>query len=79
MFNQKEYYKKWRLKNKKKMSDYMKKYRKKHPEYVEQENSKRRKGGEKMKCVICHKKAEFVGIVDKVSYFINKNGKKSKL
>ena len=55
MFNQKEYYKKWRLKNKKKMAAYMRKYRKEHPEYVKQQNEKnktKKKRGGKERWVI---------------------------
>lgn len=34
MFDKKEYYKKWRKKNLKKMKLYMRKYRKEHPETI---------------------------------------------
>ena len=42
-FNQANYYKEWRLKNKKKMKAYMKQYRKDHPAYVEQQRKLRHK------------------------------------
>lgn len=39
-FNQKEYYKQWYSKNKQKMVDYMRAYRKAHPEYRAKENQR---------------------------------------
>ena len=42
-FNQKEYFKKWSLKNREKMNAYMRKYRKEHPEYVERQRKRTHK------------------------------------
>ena len=46
VFNQSKYHKKWRLRNKRKLAAYMRKYRKKNPDYVKEnieKNKERRK------------------------------------
>ena len=45
VFNQSEYYKKWRQANKEKMAAYMREYRENNPDYVKQDykrNNERR-------------------------------------